>query len=70
MYDFDIISRSRFCDLDSTAEDRDILIELDGAALKAEAEAAIRSGELYNAQLGFQELNWLRVQTEKRRSNW
>ncbi len=56
MYDFDIISRSRFADLDSTAEDRDILIELDGAALKAEAEAAIRSGELYNAQLGFQEL--------------
>ena len=45
-----------FADLDSTAEDRDILIELDGAALKAEAEAAIRSGELYNAQLGFQEL--------------
>ena len=27
-----------FADLDSTAEDRDILIELDGAALKAEAE--------------------------------
>lgn len=45
-----------FADLDSTAEDRDILIELDGEALKAEAEAAIRSGELYNAQLGFQEL--------------
>ena len=45
-----------FADLDSTAEDRYILIELDGAALKAEAEAAIRSGELYNAQLGFQEL--------------
>ena len=45
-----------FADLDSAAEDRDILIELDGAALKAEAEAAIRSGELYNAQLGFQEL--------------
>ena len=45
-----------FADLDSTAEDRDILIELDGAALKAEAEVAIRSGELYNAQLGFQEL--------------
>ena len=45
-----------FADLESTAEDRDILIELDGAALKAEAEAAIRSGELYNAQLGFQEL--------------
>lgn len=45
-----------FADLDSTAEDRDILIELDGATLKAEAEAAIRSGKLYNAQLGFQEL--------------
>ena len=43
-------------DLDSSAKERDVLFELDGTALKTEAEEAIRSGAFYNAQVGFQEL--------------
>lgn len=43
-------------DLDSSAKERDVLFELDGIALKTEAEEAIRSGAFYNAQVGFQEL--------------
>ena len=43
-------------DLDSSVKERDVLFELDGTALKTEAEEAIRSGAFYNAQVGFQEL--------------